>query len=93
MDCPQYSVSEFGVFDSNVKFPKQIVTQERPVEEYELELYVTDCPGSSWIDGVWQPLRQGTFVCAKPGQLRKSRYSRCHFPATPARVLHPGGNR
>lgn len=80
MDCPQFAVSEFGVFDSNVKFPKQIITQERPVEEYELELYTADCPGSSWINGTWQPLKHGTFICAKPGQTRKSKLPfKCHY--------------
>lgn len=80
MDCPYFSVSEFGVFDSNIKFPKQGVTVERPVKEYELELYTADCPGSSWINGVWQPLKHGTFICAKPGQTRKSRLPfKCHY--------------
>lgn len=80
MDCPYFSVSEFGVFDSNMKFPKQIITEDRPVEEYELELYTADCPGSSWINGVWQPLKHGTFICAKPGQIRKSRLPfKCHY--------------
>ena len=80
MDCPYFTVSEFGVFDSNVKFPKQIITEERPVVEYELELYTADCPGSSWINGSWQPLKHGTFICAKPGQSRKSRLPfKCHY--------------
>lgn len=80
MDCPYFSISEYGVFDSNVKFPAMIVTEERPVEEYELELYTADCPGSSWIDGVWRPLKHGTFICAKPGQIRKSRLPfKCHY--------------
>lgn len=80
MDCPYFCVSEYGVFDSNIKFPKLGITAERPVEEYELEFYTADCPGSSWIDGSWQSLKHGTFICAKPGQTRKSRLPfKCHY--------------
>lgn len=80
MDCPYFSVSEYGVFDSHVKFPKMLITEPRPVEEYELELYTADCPGSSWIDGNWHALKHGAFICAKPGQMRKSRLPfKCHY--------------
>lgn len=80
MDCPYFSVSEFGVFDSNIKFPKMLITEPRPVTEYELELYTADCPGSSWIDGKWHSLKHGAFICAKPGQTRKSRLPfKCHY--------------
>lgn len=80
MHCPYFTVSKFGVFDSKVKFPKTIVTPERPVTEYELELYTADCPGSSWLNGTWYPLKHGTLICAKPGQTRKSRlHFKCHY--------------
>ena len=32
-------ISQFGIFDSEVKFPKMTISQVRPVENYELELY------------------------------------------------------
>ncbi len=80
MDFPCFSVSEFGVFDSKVKFPRIMVTHERQVTEYELELYTADSPGTSYIDGTWRPLKHGAFICAKPGQTRKSRlHYKCHY--------------
>ncbi|MBR4863581.1 MAG: helix-turn-helix transcriptional regulator [Oscillospiraceae bacterium] len=72
MDCPSFSVLEFGVFDSEVKFPKMVTTQDRRPDCYELELYAADCPGKSCMDGQWYPLLHGTFVCAKPTSIRKS---------------------
>ena len=80
MRSPQVEILEYGVFDSNVKFPKIEITRERPVECYELELYTTDCSGKTCIDDVWYPLSCGTFICAKPGQRRRSRLPfYCHY--------------
>lgn len=80
MHCPHFTVSEFGVFDSKIKFPKNMVTPERPVTEYELEIYTADSPGNAWINGTWYPLKHGTVICAKPGQIRKSRlHFKCHY--------------
>ena len=73
MDFAAFSVSENGVFDSRVKFPRSMVTDPRPVEEYEIELYTEDQPGVSHIDGEHIPLKKGTLICAKPGMTRYSR--------------------
>lgn len=76
---PQFSC-DFGVFDSNVKFSKITVTQVRPVTCYELELFPTDCPGTSFLNGGEYPLDCGTLICAKPGQRRYSRLPfRCYY--------------
>lgn len=72
MKCPGFAVTEFGVFDSNVKFPKMKSTRERPVERYELEFFADPCQGQAYIDGQWFPMEQGWFICAKPGMVRKS---------------------
>ena len=80
MDCPYFSVLEFGVFDSNMKFPKMITTSERVVDCYELEFYAVDSPGKSYLNGQWYPLLHGTFICAKPGGVRKSVLPfRCYY--------------
>ena len=80
MQCPSFFIEESGVFDSHVKFPKASVTTERTVECYELEFYVTDTPGKTWLNGRWYPLLRGTFICAKPGAVRKSRLPfRCYY--------------
>ena len=66
----------YGAFDSKIKFPRVIRTEPRPVQEFEVELYVEDQPGISYIDGHPIPLKKGTLLCAKPGQMR---YSQLHF--------------
>lgn len=73
MDCPGFQVSQYGLFDSRVKFPTAgpARTRPRPVREYELEFYTADY-GMAYIDGEAHPMRSGTFLCAKPGQTRCS---------------------
>ena len=72
MDCPYFQLLEYGVFDSGVKFPKMHTTNDRAVDCYELEFYAADNLGKTCMDGKWYPLVQGTFLCAKPGNVRKS---------------------
>lgn len=80
MRRPDFTILEYGVFDSNVKFPKMIETHDRTVPDYELELYTADCPGKAYINGTWYPLKHGACICAKPGQIRKSRLPiKCHY--------------
>lgn len=66
----------YGAFDSKIKFPRVFKTEPRQVEEFEIELYVEDQPGVSYIDGRTIPLKKGTLLCAKPGQIR---CSQLHF--------------
>ena len=73
-------VSEFGIFDSEVKFPKMTISQVRPVTGYELELYADEIPGQTCLNGTWYSLSQGTCVVAKPGSTRRSRLPfRCYY--------------
>lgn len=76
----ELTVSQFGIFDSEVKFPKMTISKLRPVTCYELELYAAETSGQTCIDNVWYPLLQGTCVCAKPGSVRRSRLPfRCFY--------------
>jgi len=72
MVSPVICVTEYGSFDSGVKFPGIRKTNPRVVEEYELEFYFSDCTGQSCINGIWYPVEKGTMICAKPGDERKS---------------------
>lgn len=72
MDCPYFDLQEYGVFDSGVKFPKMHITEDRIVDCYELEFYAADTAAKTCMNGKWYPLLQGTFLCAKPGDVRKS---------------------
>ena len=72
MNSPVICVTEYGSFDSEVKFPGIRKTRLRQVEEYELEFYFADCAGQSCLNGIWYPVEKGTLICAKPGDERKS---------------------
>ncbi len=80
MQSSNFTIHEYGVFDSNVMFPKMVETQERKVTSYELELYTADCTGNAYINNTWYPIKHGVFICAKPGHVRKSRLPfKCHY--------------
>jgi AraC-like DNA-binding protein len=76
MVFPEMEITQWGFFDSRVKFPKVIITDPRAVTEYELELYTDPQPGTGYINGTPIPLEKGTMICAKPGAVR---YSKLHF--------------
>ncbi len=76
MDFIPLSLLEWGVFDSRVKFPRATKTQPRPLQHYELELYIQDQPGTAFLQNVAIPMRRGTLICAKPGQIR---FSKLHY--------------
>lgn len=80
MDCPSFHVSEYGLFDSKVKFLHLTQTADRPVTEYELEFFPTDYTGKAYINGTEHPMLHGRFLCAKPGQTRHSMlHYRCYY--------------
>ena len=80
MMLPGFEIPKYGVFDSNVKFPRIITTQKREVDVYELEFYTSDWPGVTYIDGRSFDLCCGRVVCAKPGQIRNSRLPfKCYY--------------
>ena len=72
MNSTQFQILEYGVFDSNVNFPKIAETKNRQVTCYELELYTESCSGKAFINDTWYPIKHGTFICAKPGYVRRS---------------------
>ena len=73
---PEMEITQWGYFDSRIKFPRVIAQETRKVTEYEIELSTEDQPGTSYLDGTVVPLKKGTMICAKPGAIR---YSRLHF--------------
>ena len=81
MQCPQYDLLNFGVFDTRIVMPKGGVSPERTVEHYELE-FVTSCDKSAltFLDQGVRPLLPGTVICAKPGMKRRSRlHFKCYY--------------
>lgn len=76
MIFPEIEITQWGFFDSRIKFPRAIMTEPRKVRKYELELYTDTQPGTGFINGTAVPLEKGTMICAKPGA---TRYSKLHF--------------
>lgn len=76
MLLPEIEITQWGFFDSRMKFPKAIETEPREVNVYEIELYTDDQPGISYLNGSSIALKKGTLICAKPGSLR---HSKLHF--------------
>lgn len=82
MELSGFSVSEYGVFDSRMKFslPDGTVTRERPVQEFELELYADAQPERFSLNGQPVNIPAGTLLVAKPGYTRHSRlHFRCYY--------------
>lgn len=76
MVFPEMEITQWGFFDSRIKFPRIIMTKPREVSGYELELYTDSQPGIGFINGTAVPLEKGTMICAKPGF---QRHSKLHF--------------
>ena len=51
MEFGKMELSEYGVFDSRVKFPRGAVTEQRRVDSYEIELFTEEQTGCCFVDG------------------------------------------
>ena len=76
MDKIEYEITQYGLFDSTVKFPDAVTTQDRLLDCFEIELYTSECAGTAYINGTPHKLEKGIIICGKPGQYR---HSRLHF--------------
>lgn len=76
MNKIDYEILKYGLFDSTIKFPDIVTTQDRLLDCFEIELYISDCPGTAYINGTAYKLEKGLIICGKPGQYR---HSRLHF--------------
>lgn len=79
-----------GLFDSRERFPKLTVTASRTVETYELEYFYED-GGVAVMNGKEYPIKAGSMLLAKPGDVRFSRLPfTCkfvHFTVTDPRLI------
>ena len=76
---PQFTISRFGFYDSDV-IKAQAVTKARRVTNYEFEFYPNDFPGGLAINGAFYPARRGGMSLTKPGQQQKmTQPYKCYF--------------
>lgn len=80
MNCPQFQVVHYGIYDSRVAAPKEKVSPVRQVKRYELELITENLSGVCHIDNEQYSIKQGLLICSKPGQQRYSQFPlKCHY--------------
>ena len=73
MNKIDYEIIKYGLFDSTVKFPDIVTTQDRLLDCFEIELYTSESAGTAYINGTPHKLEKGIIICGKPGQYRHSR--------------------
>lgn len=71
MQCPYFTISNYGAYDSSVRKRKSMILPERMISAYEFEFYTEDCTGGLMIDGVRHNAKKGFFSCTKPGQRQR----------------------
>lgn len=68
-----------GVYNARLALKSGEVTRKRKVSMFEIELPVED-GGVSYIDGESMPVTRDVVICAKPGQMRRTRLPfKCYF--------------
>ncbi len=68
-----------GIYNSAVRMKNKKVSASRTVTMYEIELPI-EAGGESFIDKEKRPISPDTMVCAKPGQVRHSRFPyKCYY--------------
>ena len=70
MNFPQFIVSRFGFYDSEVTKLGKREGKYRSVLGYELDFFPEDCQGGQALDGTFYPAKQGCVMLSKPGQKR-----------------------
>lgn len=75
------TIVDCGLFDSRSKFGEGLMlTEDRPVDCFELELFAEDGGCTTYLNGQEYTLRSGQFLCTKPGDVRHSRLPfRCYY--------------
>lgn len=76
MNHTNYQLLQYGLFDSTVKFPNVITTEDRLLDCFEIDLFTASYPGTGYINGSPYKFEEGLVLCGKPGQYR---HSRLHF--------------
>lgn len=66
-------IISFGIFDSDKYKPNTQISKSRKVSVFEIELPLEE-GGISYIDSSSERISQDTLICAKPGQIRHTRF-------------------
>ncbi len=68
-----------GIYDSNIIRPNVSVSKNRKVTMFEIELPI-EAKGISYIDSISRPIKTNMLICAKPGQIRHTKFPfKCYY--------------
>ena len=68
-----------GRYNAQVAFKNRAVSPNRKVTQFEIEVPLED-GGFSYIDGETYPITRDLVICAKPGQIRHTRFPfKCYY--------------
>lgn len=80
MQCPYFTIVNYGVYDSDMILNKKKIQSDRLISAYEFEFYTEDCPGGLTINGLFLGAKRGYFSCSKPGQHQRIAYPyKCYY--------------
>lgn len=68
-----------GIYNSQIAVKNTAISKDRKTTVFEIELPM-ECGGISYIDGNPMPISPNTVICAKPGQIRHTKFPfKCYF--------------
>lgn len=77
MELPK--IIALGIYDSEIVKPNTVISKNRNVTMFEFEVAIED-GGTSYIDSSSMPIRKDMIICAKPGQIRHTRFPyKCYY--------------
>ncbi len=77
MELPK--IVAMSIYDSRIIKPNVAVSKNRKVSMFEIELPFED-GGIAYIDDLSEPIRTNMIICAKPGQIRHTRFPyKCYY--------------
>lgn len=68
-----------GIYNAQIANKNRTISKNRKTTMFELELPI-GCGGMSYIDDEAHPINENTVICAKPGQIRHTRFPfKCYY--------------
>lgn len=72
-------IKTIGIYNSQIIGPSNKVTKNRKTRMFEIELPIDD-GGISYIDSECMPISPNMVICAKPGQIRHTKFPfKCYY--------------
>lgn len=74
-----FEIESIGIYNSNISRPYTDISKNRATSSFELELPL-ESGGTSYIESESEPITDKLFICAKPGQIRHTKFPfKCYY--------------